>query len=118
MLQALLSLGQNQFEPAYWAEKEPTKTKYISVEPIGDQERRFNSVIQNLITSADSTLIRTSYAYDYKPRQHMFYLDKWWEILSVSNDPTAVNPQSLSLVKRGARQFIIELGEADGYDAE
>lgn len=118
MINAFKALGHGQVLYARWAEKEYDRYKFIRVEPISDRERRFSTVIQNLMTNSDSILLRTADIYDYKPRQHVFYRNKWWEIISAREDSTAVNPQSLALVDGGTQQFILELGEADGYDVK
>lgn len=118
MLNALRCLGHNQFEVARWAPESYDKYKIIRVSVVSENEKRWNTVIQNLITCADSTIIRTAYVYDYKPREHIFYRNKWWEIQSVGEITQDVNPQTLGLVVGGNRQFILELMEVDGYDIE
>lgn len=118
MLNALRCLGHNQFEWARYSPKVYTQYKFIKVSVVSENEKRWNTVIQNLITCEDSTLIRTAYVYDYKPREHIFYRNKWWEIQSVSEITQDVNPQTLGLVVGGNRQFVLELAEANGYDVE
>ncbi len=118
MINMFKALGHGQMEIARWVEKEYDKYQFIHVELVGDQEKRFSIVIQNLMTNSNNLLLRTADIYDYKPRQHVFYRDKWWEIKSVGDDMTAVNPQSLALVAGGTQQYILELGEVDGYDVK
>ncbi len=119
MLNALNSLGHNQFEFARWAPVTYDRYKIIRVQVVSDNERRWSTVIQNLMTAADSVLVRTSFVYDYAPRQHLFYRNKWWEIRSVADVTLDVNPQALSLVRGGVNsQFILELVEVDGYEVE
>lgn len=117
MINALKALGHNQFEHARWAEKEYDKYKVIPVEIIGDMEKRWSTVIQNMITSANSTLLRTASIYSYAPRQHVMYRGEWYEIRSVLEVPTDVNSQALSLVHGGNSQFILEIVKVNGYDA-
>ncbi len=118
MLNALLSLGHNQFEWARWAPESYDNYNLIQVERVSDNEKRWSTVIQNLMTAADSTLLRTSYVYDYAPRQHIFYRDKWWEITAVTEVTLDVNPQAFALVRGVNRQSIIELKQVNGYDVK
>lgn len=116
MINALKSLGHNQFEFARWAPEKPERYKIIRVEVVRENEKRWSTVLQNLITVADSTLIRTAFVYDYKPRQHIFFRNKWWEIQSVGEITSDVNSQALSLVNGGNMQYVLEITEANGYD--
>lgn len=116
MIQALKSLGHNQFEYARWCEKEREKYKIIRVEIVREDEKRWNTVLQNVITRSDSTLLRTAFAYPYEPRQHIFYRNAWWEITNIGEITLDVNPQSLALVNGGNRQSVLEVIKVDGYD--
>lgn len=118
MLNALLSLGHNQFEWARWAPESYDNYKLIQVERVSDNEKRWNPMLQNISTTSDSTLLRTAYMYDFKPYQHVFFDGKWQVILSVRKVSTDVNPQALALVRGGSSQYILEIGEADGYDVD
>ena len=118
MLNALKSLGHNQFEFARWSPKVYTQYKIIRVSVVSENEKRWSTVIQNLITTADSTLIRTSYAHDYQPRQHVFFRNHWWEIRAVTDITQEINPQLLRLVNGGTSVFILEIVQVDGYDIE
>lgn len=114
MIEAMRSLGGNQFEVARWYEKNRTDFKTIRVAIVTEDMKRWNTVISNLITQADSTMLLTNYAYPYATRQHIFYRGKWWEITNVGERDLDVNPQSMSLVKsRINRQSIIEMIEVD-----
>lgn len=118
MIQALKSLGHNQFEYARWCEgKDPTHYKIIRVEVVREDEKRWSTVLQNLLTTSDSTVLRTAYAYPYQRRQHIFFRNTWWEIQSVGEMSQDVNPQSLALVSGGNTQCVLELLQVDGYDA-
>lgn len=118
MINALKGLGHNQFEWARWAPESYEKYKLLPVERVSDNDRRWNPMLQNISTSPNSMLLRTSYMYDFKPLQHVFFDGKWQVILSVKTVPTDVNSQSLALVKSGCSQYILEIGEADGYDVD
>lgn len=118
MIHALMGLGGDQFEWARWSPENYLKYKFIRVSRVSDNERRFATAIQNITTATDTLLLRTSYLYDYKPRQHILYRDKWYEIVGVTEDNGSVNPQAMSLVNGGVRAYILELQEADGYDVE
>lgn len=118
MINALKGLGYGQFEFARWSPEEYDRYKIIRVETVSENEKRWSTVIQNLMTTADSVLVRTAYIYDYKPRQHMFFRNKWWEIVAVNEVTQDVAAQSIALVSGGNKQFVIELKEADGYDVE
>lgn len=118
MINALLGLGHNQFEWAKWAPESYDKYKLIQVERVSDNEKRWSTVIQNLMTVSDSTILRTSYVYDYAPRQHIFYRDKWWEITAVTDVTLDVNPQALALVRGVNRQSLIEMKQVNGYDVK
>ena len=118
MINTLKALGHNQFEYARWSAKEYDRYKLIRVQVVSENERRWSTVIQNLMTTADSILLRTSYVYDYKPRQHVFFRNRWWEIRSVADVTQDISSQATALVNRGAQQFVLELAEVDGYDVE
>ncbi len=118
MINALKSLGHNQFEFARWAPEHYDRYKIIRVEQVRDNERRFSTVLQNIMTVADSTLLRTAFIYDYKPGQHIFYHNKWWEIIAATDVTQDVAPQALGFVKGGTPQFILEISEANGYDVK
>ena len=118
MINALKSLGHNQFEYARWAPEHYDRYKIIRVEQVRDDERRFSTVLQNIMTVADSTVLRTAFIYDYKPRQHIFFRNKWWVIVSATDVTQDVAPQALGLIKGGTPQFILEIAEADGYDVK
>lgn len=113
MLRALLSLGsENQFEKARWIPEPLARNKYklIRVEVVDEKRRQFSTIIQNLITSADSTVLQTSYSYDYKVDQEIFYRGEFWIITSVTDITKDIAPQSLGLVKANiTKQSIIEV---------
>lgn len=111
-----LCTGHNQFEYARWCEKSPQKYKIIRVEIVSESEKRWSTILQNIITVSDSTLLRTAFAYPYESRQHVFYRNKWWEILNVGEVTLDVNSQSLALIKGGNKQYILEVIQVDGYD--
>lgn len=114
MIQALRSLGHNQFEWARWAWDDQEHYKIIKVEIVTENEKRWDTVISNLITQADSVVLKTAYAYDYKTRQHIFYRNHWWEIAAVAERSGDINPQALSLVRPDInKQVILELTRVD-----
>ena len=117
MLNALKGLGHGQFEIARWAPEEYNRYKFIRVQIVSEDEKRWSTVIQNLITVADSTIVRTATVYDYAPRQHIFFRNHWYEIRAVTDVSLDVNPQSLSLVNGGNTQYLLELVKVNGYDA-
>ena len=116
MINALRGLGHSQLEFARWSPKVYTQYKIIRVSVVTENEKRWSTVIQNLMTTADGTLIRTSDIYDYQPRQHIMFRNRWYEIRSVQEITQDVSPQALALVKGGNRQFVIDMIEVDGYD--
>ena len=116
MIQALKSLGHNQFEYARWCENAPDKYKLIRVEIVSENEKRWSTVLQNIITRSDGTLLRTAFVYPYDTRQHIFYRNAWWEITNVGEITTDVNPQALGLVSGGCTQYVLEVIQVDGYD--
>ena len=118
MINALKSLGHNQFEVARYAPERYDDYKIIRVSRVTENERRFDTILQNIMTVADSTLLRTAYIYNYKPRQHIFFRNKWWVIVAATDVTQDVSPQALGLVKGGTPQFILEITEADGYDVK
>ncbi len=112
-----LCTGHNQFEYARWCEHERQKYKIIRVETVSEDQKRWSTVLQNIITRSDSTLLRTAYAHPYETRQHIFYRNKWWEITNVGEVTLDINPQVLGLVKGGNTQYVLEVVQVDGYDA-
>lgn len=114
MLQALNSLGHDQFEYARWCPETSDSYKIIKVSIVSENAKRWDTVIANLITQSNSTVLLTSYAYPYKERQHIFYRDKWWEITAIGEKNLDVNPQSLALVNSVInKQCVLEIQETD-----
>ena len=111
MLQALRSLGHNQFEWAKWYPTEDKqKFEQIQVEVVSENEKRWSTVLQNIMTTADSTLLRTSYAHGYARRQHIFYRDQWWEVINVGTVSSDIAPQAMSLIKpKYTVQYVLEV---------
>ncbi len=116
MIHALNALGHGQLEFARWAEREYDRYKIIRVSVVSEDEKRWNTVIQNLMLDSDDMLLRTADVYDYKPRQHICFRNKWWEIIAVSELTQDVNAQAIALVNGGNTQYVLELTEVDGYD--
>lgn len=115
MIQALRSLGHNQFERAKWYPTEDKNDyKLIGVAVVSENEKRWDTVISNIITASDNTVLLTNYAYPYKTRQHIFYRDKWWEIIAVGEKTLDINPQAMSLLKpKYNTQYVLEIKERD-----
>lgn len=112
MLQALLSLGHTQFEWAKWFPGDKEHFERIQVGIVSESAKRFDTVITNLITQSNSTMLFTAYAYPYAVRQHIFYREKWWEITNVGERSLDVNPQAMALVKPSVHtQYILEIIE-------
>lgn len=110
MIQALRSLGHNQFEWAKWYEKDREKYKLIQVLIVSEDAKRWDTVIQNIITQSDSTVLLTDYAYPYETGQQIFYRDTWWVITAVGEKSLDVNPQVMSLIKpKYNMQNVLEL---------
>lgn len=110
MIQALRSLGHNQFEWAKWYEKNRETYKLIQVSIVSEDAKRWDTVIQNIITESDSTVLLTEYACSYATGQQIYYRDKWWEIVAVGEKSLDVNPQVLSLIKpQFNMQHVLEL---------
>ena len=116
MINALNSLGHVQLEFARWAPETYERYKIIRVRVVSEDEKRWSTVIPNLMLNADNLLLRTAFVYDYKPRQHVMFRNKWWEITAVAEITQEVNAQATALVNCGNRQFVLELTEVDGYD--
>lgn len=108
------SLGHNQFESARWYKDGKEDFKFIRVSVASENQKRFSTVIMNLITQANSTILLTSYAYPYAVRQRIFYRNKWWEITNVGDRTLDVNPQAMSIVNPAVNmQYILEVIEVD-----
>lgn len=118
MINALKGLGHNQFEWARWAPESYDKYKFIQVSRVGDNDRRWNPMLQNISASADSILLKTAYIYDYKPLQHLFFRNKWYVIINAREITEEVNSQALALVRNGNPQYVLEIREANGYDVD
>lgn len=110
MLQAFRSLGHNQFEYARWCAETRERYKIIQVAVATENERRWDTVISNLVTQSDSTVLITHYAYPYEIRQHIFYRNKWWEIVNVGERTMDENPQAMRLINpQFNMQYILEI---------
>lgn len=114
MIQALLSLGHNQFEWARWAWDDKEHYKIIKVEIATENEKRWDTVISNIVTTEDSAVLKTMYNYDYKVSQHIFYRGAWWQIRNIGERSQEINPQALLLVRPEInKQTILEIMKVD-----
>lgn len=106
----------HQFESARWHETDREHCKLIRVEIVTENERRWSSLIQSLVTSEGTTVLKTDYAYAYQPDQHIFYRNKWWLITAVGEKDLELNPQAMALVSPVFnRQTILEVMEVDEW---
>lgn len=118
MINALKGLGQSQFELARWAPESYDRYKIIRVSVVSEREKQWSTAIQNIMTTAGSTLLKTSSVYPYEPRQHVKFRDEWYEIRNVGTITNDVAGQALALVNSGNSQYVLELVRANGYDTK
>lgn len=106
-----IPMNPNAYETAKWFFNE-RQFKLIKVEQISDTEKRFSHTIQNLITDAGNTVLKTRYANDYKINQKIFYRDKYWSIRGTASNTSDLAPQLLGITKPQV-EYILEIIEAD-----
>lgn len=99
-----------EYESALYCPSGRQLPKLISVEVVSERERQYSNLLQTLTTTKGSTIIKTSYAYDYRVGQEIRYRDGWWIIQNVREISTEINPVAMRLVKVPAgKRWAIEL---------
>lgn len=88
----------NEFEVAFYcpAKGDRITRHAIGVEIVKDNELRFNTLVQNLIVDNRSTILKTTYNYDYKDGNELSYRGRWYIVRGVAVDKRALNPQALA----------------------
>ena len=108
-----LSQRQGQFRTGKYLGKAPNvaSAPFFAYEQIGDKERRYNQIVQNLITTQESIIIKTNYKYDWRVRNWVLLQDgSKYIITAIKQIEDEVNPQAFSVLKQGTNvYFYIEL---------
>lgn len=88
-----------------------SEAPFFTYEEMGEKERRYNQLVQNLITVETSVIIRTNYAYDWRNQAHVLLQDgKKYMIVNIREYEEEVNPQAYAFVLDSAdKLFYMEL---------
>lgn len=89
----------------------------FAYERITQKERRYNQIVQNLITQQESIIIKTNYAYDWRGQALVQLQDgKIYTITNLQAIEEDINGQALSaVIKSSDTLYYLELvGEAEG----
>ena len=114
MLGALTQQGEQYRVGKYLGQKDDFNSAtapFFTYEQISEKTRRFDQIIQNLQTSQNSTVIRTNYAYKWKPQDFVILQDsKEYIIVQVQDQEENINPQSASvLISPCEKMYYLEL---------
>lgn len=92
------TINPKEYETAYYfpVKGDRIKKHAIGVERASEREKHRNTIIQNLIVDETSTVLKTSYNYDYKDGNELFYRGKYYIIRKVAIDAKPINPQALA----------------------
>jgi len=95
---SLFTKNSTEFETAYYYPFEGNRIKKhaIGVAIVNEREKRFNTLVQGLVVDDDSTVLKTSYAYDFVISREIYYRNKWWVIRNTTIATTELNPQALA----------------------
>lgn len=112
-----LSQRQGQFRTGKYLGKAPNvaSAPFFTYEQIGDKERRYNQIVQNLITTEESIIIKTNYKYDWRVRNWVLLQDgSKYIITAIKQIEDEVNPQAFSVLKQGTNvYFYLELTQGN-----
>lgn len=114
MLGALTQQGEQYRVGRYLGQKDnfnSATAPFFTYEQISEKTRRYDQIIQNLQTSQNSTVIRTNYAYRWKPQDKVVLQDlKEYLIIQVQDQEENINPQSASvLITPCEKMYYLEL---------
>ena len=76
--------------------------KFFQYEQVNEKAKRYNQIVQNLITSETSTVIMTNYVLDYKVNEYIELQDGCNYIINgIQQAEEDINPQAYAVVKSG-----------------
>lgn len=115
-----LTQRQGQFRTGKYLGKSPNvaSAPFFTYEQIGDKERRYNQIIQNLITTEESIIVKTNYRYDWRVRNWVQLQDgSQYIITAIKQIEDEVNPQAFAILKEGTNvYYYIELTQGNEHD--
>ena len=90
---------------------------FFTYEQMSDKDRRYNHIIQNLITTETSIVIRTNYNYNWQNQAKVLLQDgKFYIINNITEQEEEINPQVYSLVRQSSdKLYYMELVSMDNY---
>lgn len=111
---------QGQFRYGKYLGKSPNEASapFFTYEQIGDKERRYNQIVQNLITTEESIVIKTNYKYDWRVRNWVQLQDgNPYIIRNIKQAEDEVTPQAFQVLKEGFdTYYYLELTQGREYD--
>lgn len=90
----------------------------FTYERMGPNDRRYNHIVQNLITVEDSVVIRTTYHYNWQNQAFVVLQDGHRYIINIIKEyDEEVNPQVYDIMKSGSDVITyMELINAEEFD--
>lgn len=90
----------------------------FTYERMGPNDRRYNHIVQNLITVEDSVVIRTTYHYNWQNQAFVVLQDGHRYIINIIKEyDEEVNPQVYDIMKNGSDVITyMELINAEEFD--
>lgn len=110
-----LSQQQGQFRTGRYLGVRPSNNvasaPFFTYEVMGERERRYNQIVQNLITVEDSVIIRTNYNHKWLNQAMVQLQDgKRYIIVNMKFYEEEINPQAFALLREGVDTlFYLEL---------
>lgn len=76
---------------------------FFTYEEMGEKEKRYNHIVQNLITVEESVIIRTNYKYDWRNQARVVLQDgRQYMIVNMREYEEDVNPQAFGTMRTSA----------------
>lgn len=88
---------------------------FFAYEKVGEKEKRYNQIIQNLITTENSTIIKTNYMHKWLNQARVKLQDgKLYMITNIKYIDEEINPQAFAVVTESPDiLYYLELLEVD-----
>lgn len=101
-----LSQQQGQFRTGRYLGVVPSNdvssAPFFTYELIGEKERSYNQIVQNLITVEESVIIRTNYQHDWRNQARVQLQNgRQYMIINMKHYEEEINPQVFADVRAG-----------------
>lgn len=113
ILGALATQGNQFYVGHYFAKNRPIQQgqgMYFKYEQVNDKSTRYHQLVQNLITSDSSIVIRTSWNMGFEVQGKVELADGTICIINnIQEQQSVINPQANAIVKNAQKLYYLEL---------